>query len=122
DHQDNLRSALNEDSVLIDCRTFPSDMADCDICIGYNDDSSYDKDIVDGVIGIFKDRGYKVSVNEPYSNFIVPRTAFDYPAIMIGVNKRVYLNERILQLERDNKKWIRWNGTLEKINDFLRKR
>lgn len=118
-HQEELKIALNKDSVLIDCHSFPSDIFDCDICIGHNDDWSYNKKIVDGVIKIFEDRGYNVSVNKPYSNSIAPKTDFVYSSFMIEVNKRVYLNERILQLERDNKKWIRWDATLKNIHAFL---
>ena len=95
----NLKEMLNEHSLLIDCHSFPSDLSEFDICIGFNDDWSRPSDfIIDLVVEFFKKKGYKVSINSPYSNAIAPETNFVYNSIMIEINKKVYLNERSLEL------------------------
>ena len=47
-HQEKLANAImDENTILVDCHSFPSDVSDCNICIGHNEDWSYDKRIVD---------------------------------------------------------------------------
>ena len=119
-HQERLKEHIKSpETVLIDCHSFPSDLSDCDICIGHNDDWSYNKDIVDGIVKIFKNMGYSVEINKPYSNSISPEMPFPYTSVMIGVNKRVYMNEHILRLENSPLKWTRWAGTLKRIYNYL---
>ena len=97
DYMDRLKSMLSEHSLLIDCHSFPSDMSDVDICIGYNEDWSKPTDfVIDLVVESFKQQGYKVGINTPYSNAIAPETGYTYNSIMIELNKRVYLNEQTL--------------------------
>jgi N-formylglutamate amidohydrolase len=79
-----LRLMLNEHSLLIDCHSFPSDLSDVDICIGYNDDWSKPDDVVvDTVSRYFTELGYKVGINEPYSNSYSPKTEHEYKSLMI---------------------------------------
>ena len=119
-HQKNLKKHIKSpDTVLIDCHSFPSDLYNCDICIGHNDDWSYNEKIVNGIVKIFKSRGYTVEINKPYSNSITPQMPFPYTSIMIEVNKRVYMNEKTLCLEYSALKWTRWAGTLRRIYEFL---
>lgn len=121
-HQKALKKHIkNSDTVLIDCHSFPSDLSDCDICIGHNDDWSYNGKIVNGIVKIFKSRGYTVEINKPFSNSITPQMPFPYTSIMIEVNKRVYMNESTLRLEYSALKWMRWAGTLRRIYEFLMK-
>ena len=97
DYIDRLKSMLSEHSLLIDCHSFPSDMSDVDICIGYNEDWSKPTDfVIDLVVESFKQNGYKVGINTPFSNAIAPETGYTYNSIMIELNKRVYLNEQTL--------------------------
>ena len=97
DYMDRLKSMLSEHSLLIDCHSFPSDMSDVDICIGYNEDWSKPTDfVIDLVVESFKQQGYKVGINTPFSNAIAPETGYTYNSIMIELNKRVYLNEQTL--------------------------
>lgn len=92
-----LKSMLSDHSLLIDCHSFPSDLDDVDICIGYNDDWSKPTDfVIDLVVESFKQQGYKVGINTPFSNAIAPETGYTYNSIMIELNKRVYLNEQTL--------------------------
>ena len=97
DYHDSLKSMLSEHSLLIDCHSFPSDLSDVDICIGFNEDWSRPTDFVmDLVIESFKQQGYKVGINTPFSNALAPETGYTYNSIMIELNKRVYLNEQTL--------------------------
>ena len=114
-HHEELKSHLIENSVLINCHSFSSDFGNTDICIGFNDDWSFDKRLVDDVAAIFKSYGYSVAFNAPYSNSTAPKTDFEYKSIVIGVNKRIYMNEELLILEKNQIKWIRWKGCLRKI-------
>ena len=94
-----LKSMLSDHSLLIDCHSFLSDLNDVDICIGYNDDRSRPTDFIIGLVAeAFKRLGLKVEFNTPYSNAIAPETSYTYNSIMIEINKRVYLNERTLEL------------------------
>ena len=120
EHQTNLQSAIkDENTVLVDCHSFPSNLSNNDICIGYNDDWSYNKDIVNSIIKIFEKEGYSVERNIPYSNSITPEKDFPYNSVMIEVNKRIYMNENLMLLEKNARQWMRWGGTLEKIYNFL---
>ena len=91
-HQE-LENRAKPGSLIIDCHSFPSDLApDIDICIGYNEDDSRPSDaVLDMVIDHFKDAGFRVGVNNPYSNSI--RVNASIPAFMIEFNKALYLLE-----------------------------
>ena len=120
-HQKSLKKHIkSQNTVLIDCHSFPSDLSDCDICIGHNDDWSYNGKIINGIVKIFKGMGYTVEINKPFSNSITPQMPFPYTSLMIEVNKRVYMNESTLCLEYSALKWTRWAGTLRRIYEFLR--
>jgi N-formylglutamate amidohydrolase len=119
-HQKSLKKHIKSpNTVLIDCHSFPSDLSDCNICIGHNDDWSYNGKIVNGIVKIFKSRGYTVEINKPFSNSITPQMPFPYTSVMIEVNKRVYMNESTHCLEYSALKWMRWSGTLRRIYEFL---
>ena len=119
-HQKSLKKHIKSpNTVLIDCHSFPSDLSDCNICIGHNDDWSYNGKVVNGIVKIFKGMGYTVEINKPFSNSITPQMPFPYTSIMIEVNKRVYMNEKTLRLEYSALKWMRWSGTLRRIYEFL---
>ena len=89
-----LSSELAPGSLIIDCHSFPSDLADIDICVGYNEDASKpEKELVDRVARLFDSAGFRVGLNNPYSNSITPKKPIDYKSLMIEVNKRCYMNE-----------------------------
>ena len=84
-----LKSMLSDHSLLIDCHSFPSDLNDVDICIGYNDDWSRPTDFIIGLVAeSFKRHGLKVEFNTPYSNTIAPETSYTYNSIMIEQGRR----------------------------------
>ena len=89
-HQE-LENRAKPGSLIIDCHSFPSDLApDIDICIGYNEDDSRPSDaVLDMVIDYFKEAGFRVGVNSPYSNSM--RVNASIPTFMIEFNKAVYL-------------------------------
>lgn len=88
-----LSSELAPGSLIIDCHSFPSDLADIDICIGYNDDASKpEQEMIDKATHLFDRAGFKVGLNNPYSNSITPKKPVDYKSLMIEVNKRCYMN------------------------------
>ena len=98
DYQTNLENEIEDNSLIIDCHSFPSDLADVDICIGFNDDDTTpSKEIIELVKKHFEDFGFKVGVNNPYSNSIAPKSNIKYKSLMIELNKRIYLNEKTLQ-------------------------
>ena len=93
-HINTIKQALSEDSILIDCHSFPSELSNIDICIGYNNDWSKPTDeTIDMIVSIFQSIGYKVGINTPYSNSLAPQVEFCYKSIMIEVNKKTYLKE-----------------------------
>lgn len=93
---------LTNDSLLIDCHSFPSELSDIDICIGFNDDNSKPNDEdIEYIKNLFSNHGYKVGINNPYSNSITPKKEIDYKSLMIEVNKRCYMDENTLALNPD---------------------
>lgn len=97
-----ISSAIGDNTLVIDCHSFPPHLSDVDICIGFNDDVSKpeDDDII-YVKELFSAQGYKVGINHPYSNSITPKKPIDYKSIMIEVNKRSYMDEVTLALNPD---------------------
>ena len=87
--------------LLIDCHSFSalpnllnSNPPDIDICIGYNDDETCPKKVVIGyIVHHFQSLGYKVGINEPFSNSKTFSVPVKYHTVMIEVNKRLYMNE-----------------------------
>jgi len=127
-----ILNRIKENDILIDCHSFPSELdKDCDICVGFNDDWSFDGRIVNLIKEEFEKSGYKVKLNSPYSNSIIPFKGYNvsgisdsgynpsyktnYKSVMIEVNKKIYMNEKRLTLERNQRQWMRWFGCLERI-------
>lgn len=86
---------------MLDCHSFPSELSDIDICIGYNEDwSKPDKETIELAVNLFEDNGYKVGVNEPYSNSETPDCPFLYQSMMLEVNKKVYMEPGSLRIKQ----------------------
>ena len=117
-HLNVLRDQLTPESLLIDCHSFPSDLYDCDICIGHNSDDTYDERLVNLVKRQFEDSDYKVAINKPYSNSLSPETGFIYKSLMIEVNKRVYMT-RFGTLNPNSRQWMRWFGCINNIYNII---
>ena len=79
-------------------------MSDVDICIGFNEDwSKPHKETLELAVNLFEDNGYKVGINEPYSNSETPDCPFSYQSMMLEVNKRAYMEDGSLHLLRKTK-------------------
>lgn len=92
----NLLSSLitSNDTLLIDCHSFPSDLSGVDICIGYNNDWSKPSDeLLNHIKEYFEKAGYSVGINSPYSNSLTPPSTYKYKSFMIEVNKSIYLDK-----------------------------
>lgn len=101
-HQQRLSDALQEDALLLDCHSFPEELSDVDICIGYNEDwSKPSKEAIEMAVNHFMDNGYKVGVNYPYSNSETPDCNFHYHSLMLEVNKKTYLKSGSIHLQND---------------------
>ena len=101
-HQERLRDNLCEGAMLLDCHSFPSEMSDVDICIGYNEDwSKPNKATIELAVSLFEDSGYKVGINEPYSNSETPDCPFTYQSMMLEVNKKAYMEDGTLYLKHN---------------------
>lgn len=93
-HHFNLSKEVIKNSLIIDCHSFPSNLSDVDICIGFNDDETKPSDeIIDKINKFFIIRGFKVGINNPYSNSICVNSDLNYKSIMIEVNKKLYMDE-----------------------------
>ena len=110
DHQRKLKRNLCEGALLLDCHSFPEDIGDVDVCIGFNEDwSKPSKELLEYAVNLFEDNGYSVGINYPYSNSEAPVCPFTYQSMMLEVNKRVYLEHRsaYLKMQNDKKRSIR---------------
>jgi len=101
-HQQRLMDNLCEGALLLDCHSFPSEMSDVDICIGYNEDwSKPNKETIELAVCLFEDNGYKVGINEPYSNSETPDCPFVYQSMMLEINKNAYMEEGTIYLRKN---------------------
>ena len=93
-HMTLLRKSLTPTSFLLDCHSFPKDLSSVDVCIGTNNDwSSPSGRILQQITGVFQEHGYTIGINHPYTNSISPIMPFQYPSLMIELNKRLYTDE-----------------------------
>lgn len=96
---------MGEEKLLIDCHSLSalpnllnSNPPDIDICIGHNDDETCtDKVVIGNIVHHFESKGYKVGINDPYSNSKTFSVPVIYHSVMIEVNKRLYMDERSLK-------------------------
>lgn len=121
-HQQRLSGHLCEGALLLDCHSFPHEMSDVDICIGFNEDwSKADKTTIELAVNLFEDSGYRVGINEPYSNSETPASPFLYQSMMLEVNKKAYMKAGTLQLSRDKRHKRSVNELMEKLLSLLLK-
>jgi N-formylglutamate amidohydrolase len=76
-----------------------------DFCIGFNNDF-IEFEVLEEIKSILVSKGYKVGINNPYSNAIVPNEFYgndSVKSIMIEVNKRTYLkNQNTVDFGKSN--------------------
>ena len=101
-HHNNLSKEVVDNSLIIDCHSFPSNLSDVDICIGFNEDETKPSDeIIDKINKFFIIRGFNVGINNPYSNSICVNSDLNYKSIMIEVNKKLYMDEERMTKHSD---------------------
>ncbi len=94
-----IRNSITDNTLLVDCHSFPPELSDVDVCLGFNEDwSKPEQQTIDIIIRKFYDAGYKVGVNNPYSNSLSPTCDHSYHSLMIEVNKRIYIGSNHLLL------------------------
>ena len=92
--------------IIIDFHSFSDEMIEKlfntnnnpDICIG-TDNTYTDKELTNHTINHFKEYGYSIEINKPYSGTIIPNKCFNktekrLSSIMLEINKRIYLNNK----------------------------
>ena len=131
DHQYRIASLLvqHHNSLLLDCHSFsnggtllqPDAARNCgiDICLGWNDDFTRRSDDTLSIVeGYFRDKGYAVGLNTPYSNAKTVDTPADYNALMIEVNKKIYMNEQTLE---KNNRFEQVASDIQDLYELLKK-
>ena len=99
-HQARLRENLCPGALLLDCHSFPGDLSEVDICIGFNEDwSKPSRETLELAVNLFEESGYKVGINRPYGNSETPACPFSYQSMMLEVNKRAYMEDGSLYLK-----------------------
>lgn len=90
---EDIGAVLTPSSLLLDCRTFAPDLSVAEICLGVNADwSQPGKELLDEVAESFRRRGYQVGFNSPFFGSLAPRMKFRYPAVLVGVNRGLFLD------------------------------
>lgn len=108
EHHRTLANAIQENSLLLDCHSFSEhdnvlcpnahEFKDIDICLGYNEDETKpDYSTIHFVADFFRQRGYRVELNKPFSNSKTIDTTTPYHSLMIEINKHCYMNEDTLE-------------------------
>ena len=112
-------AAQGDFPLIVDCHSFPSDLApDVDICIGFNEDASKPAAAtLELVAHIFRDAGYSVAFNRPYSNALAP-VGYIGHSLMIEVNKHTYMNE---QTREKSARFNQLQSTIRKVYHALLK-
>lgn len=99
-YHNSIRQEITNSCLIIDCHSFPAHIApEIDICLGWNQDKTRpSQETISQITQFFHHKGYSVGHNNPYSNSIAPESDKEYSSIMIELNKKIYLNEKTLEI------------------------
>ncbi len=96
---------IGDGAVLLDLRSFNPFPLACDIdtrpdrpdiCLGFNNGpTNPDDTILRRVKDTFKESGFKVAFNAPFTGAMIADTHIKYKSLMIEINKKCYLENRI---------------------------
>lgn len=130
-HHDKLDKAVQKEltkynkCLIVDCHSFSDELAESifktkdfpDVCIGYDNDFK-DEKTINLIVQYFKELGYSVKENYPYSGSMVANVAYKnkdtrVKSVMIELNKRIYLN--------GNKKSKNYNKLKKQITTLLKR-
>ncbi len=119
---------MNDTALIIDCHSFPAIPLPYesnqspdrpDICIG-TDDFHTPKALTNQFVDLFKQRGYSVAINRPFSGSVVPGVYYqkneNVQSIMIEINRRLYMNEKT---EEKSSNYTKVKSDLEWVIDQL---
>ena len=137
EHHHRLANAIYNASIdgfgynilLLDCHSFSEldnilcpnayEFKDIDICLGYNEDETKpSEETLSLVADFFRERGYAVSFNAPFSNSKTVATQTRYHSLMIEVNKHCYMNETTLEITAG---YYKLHSELQELYHFLLK-
>ncbi len=105
-------SSLNEHSLLIYGEVCDASLMEHNICISVNDLWSKPSDFVVGlVLFSFRHLDYHAEINKPFTLVLAPRLDFDYHALSIVINKRLFVDEKTQETEKEKVMLIRQNLT-----------
>lgn len=110
---------------VVDCHSFgyEQNKADIDFCLGFNADFS-NFDMLGRIQKHLELKGYKVGINNPYSNAIVPNQYYgndDVKSIMIEVNKRLYLDNQNTEHFTKSKNFEKTKNTINEVLEIISK-
>ena len=109
-HHEQLYRAAGWGCLILDCHSFSErdnilcpnahEYKDIDICLGFNDDKSKpSQERIDFIANFFKQHGYRIAYNTPFSNAIaVDKGVWQCLSLMIEVNKHCYMDEDTLKI------------------------
>ncbi len=105
-------SSLNEHSLLIYGDVCDASLMEHDVCISVNDLWSKPSDFVVGlVLCSFRNLGYHTEINKPFNLVLAPRLEFDYHALSIVINKRLFMDDKTQETKDGKAMLIRQNLT-----------
>ncbi len=103
---------LDEHTLLIYGDVCDSSLMEHDICISVNDLWSKPSDFVVGlVLCSFRHLDYHTEINKPFDLALAPRLDFDYHALTIVINKRLFMDEKTQETKKEKAMLIRQNLT-----------
>lgn len=113
-------------STIVDCHSFPSKTLTSaldqssfrpDFNIG-TDSFHTPKKLIEESIAFFKEKGYSLGVDLPYSGAIIPMPFYkkdkNVQSIMLEINRRLYLNDSTIE------KSIQYQKTKHIVQEFLK--
>ena len=105
-----VKSHINKYSILIEGHSFTGDEVQCDILVG-TVDWERNQDIVNLTKREFENSGYSVSILYGEEFAFTPSCK----SMFIKVNRRIYMNQNLLLLDRNSRQWMRWFGCVNRI-------
>ena len=108
---------------VVDCHSFGDAQikSEIDFCLGFNSDFN-NYSMLNKIQEHLELKGYKVGVNEPYSNAIVPNEYYgndDVKSIMVEVNKRLYLDNQNTESFSKSKCFEKTKTVINEVLDII---
>ena len=91
-----------------------------DIVLGNRDFTTCSRDMTLKIVSFFQDRGFSVSVNDPYpGKYVLGHhcSRRGLPGIQIEINRKLYMNEKTLNRKKTEIKKLR--GIIKELTSML---